>query len=167
MHYHVVINRENISTGTISSYYRLDTVMNRPITLISLVSTLFFWKLCLGVEAGASPPKNAKRRTSFRHGLLRTLDQDIQNADQDRKMLSDLEKKFYLSKPDFSYSGLQFNLHYLVSDYVKETHLEVINGIMWPAYPTLAFTHFHFAHLYLFCSTKSMTDTTAPKVRKK
>jgi hypothetical protein len=97
--------------------------MNRPITLSALVSTLFLSTLCLGVEA-ASSPKSAESRTSLRHGRG-TLDQEIQDANQERKLLTDLEKKFYISKPDFSFSGLQFNLDYLVSDYVEESNLEV------------------------------------------
>jgi hypothetical protein len=137
--------------------------MNRPITLTTLVSTLFLWTLRFGVEAAASSQKNARSRTSLRHGRG-TLDQGIQDAEQERKQLSDLEKKFYISKPDFSYSGLQFNLDYLVSDYVEEGNLEVIHGSMLRAYRTLAFAHSRSDHLYLACSTKSMTDITAPKV---
>jgi hypothetical protein len=138
--------------------------MNQPITLTAfLVSTLFLWTLRFGVEA-ASSPKSSKGRTSLRHGRG-TLDQDIQDAAQERKLLTDLEKKFYISKPDFSYSGLQFNLDYLVSDYVEESNLEVIHGRILRAYCTLAFVYLHSDHhLYLACSTKYMTDITAQKV---
>ena len=136
--------------------------MNRPITLTALVSTLFLWTLRFGVEAAASSPKSASSRTSLRHGRG-TLNQGAQDAAQERKQLSDLEKKFYISKPDFSYSGLQFNLDYLVSDFVEESNLEVIHGSMLRAHRTLAFVHLHSDHLYLACSTKSMTGITAPK----
>ena len=123
--------------------------MNRPITLTTLVSTLFLWTLRFGVEAAAaSSPKSARSRTSLRRGRG-TLDQGLQDAAQEREQLSDLEKKFYISKPDFSYSGLQFNLDYIVSDYVEESNLEVIDGSMLRAYRTLAFVHLRSDHLYL------------------
>jgi hypothetical protein len=35
---------------------------------------------------------------------------------------NDLQQNVYIFKPDFSYSGLQFNLDYLVSDYIEESN---------------------------------------------
>jgi hypothetical protein len=130
--------------------------MNRPITLTALVSALFLWTLRFGVEATSSP-KSAKSRTSLgQHAGRGNFDQKIQDATQERKLLTDLEKKFYISKPDFSYSGLQFNLDYLVSDYVEESNLEVIGRRTLRAYRTLAFAYLHSDHLYLACVVQSI-----------
>jgi hypothetical protein len=137
--------------------------MNRPFKLTALVSTLSLWTLRFGVEA-ATYPKSAKSRTSLGHAGRGTLDQDIQDATQERNNLTDLEQKFYISKPDFSYSGLQFNLVYLVSDYIEESNLEVIHRRILHASRTLAFTYSHSHHLYLVYSTKYMTDISAQKV---
>jgi hypothetical protein len=125
--------------------------MNRPITLNAFVSTLFLWTLYFGMEAAASP---------------KSANQKIQDANQGRKQLTDLEKKFYISTPDLSYSGLQFNLDYLVSDYVQESNLEVTHRSMLRAYRTLALPYSRSDNLYLAftTSTKSMTDITAPEV---
>jgi hypothetical protein len=136
--------------------------MNRPITLTALVSTLSLWTLRFGVGAATSP-KSAKSRNYLRQARD-TLDQDIQDATQERNNLTDLEQKFYISKPDFSYTGLQFNLDYLVSDYIEESNLEVIHRRILHASRALAFAYSHSDRLYLVYSTKSMTDITAQKV---
>jgi hypothetical protein len=95
------------------------------------------------IEEAAKYPKSAKSRTSLGPAGRVTLDQDIQDATQERNNLTDFKQKFYIFKPDFSYSGLQCNLDYLVSDYIEESNIEVIHRRILHASRTLAFAYLY------------------------
>jgi hypothetical protein len=99
---------------------------------------------CLPLASSVGHPleQSALLRTSIRGGVPlkygedydggRALDKETRNVAEvdteasgnifgiEEQSLTELEKKWYISKPEFEYVGYQFNLQYNVSDYIDD-----------------------------------------------